>query len=96
MQTLADLLKMKGCMDEAEGLYRDAVKAQREELGDAHPATVTSQENLNSFLKEKEQKEKEKEKEKEKDVQAGEKEKEKEKGGEGAKDDHNDARGAGK
>ena len=51
MSNLADLLSDQGKLSEAEPLARDALRGRRETLGDTHPETLTSMNNL-AFLEE--------------------------------------------
>ena len=53
LDTLASELKAQGKYDEAEPLYREALEAQRETLGDRHPSTLTSIINLGALLQNK-------------------------------------------
>ena len=48
---LAGLLRHQGKLDEAEPLYRDAVAERRKALGDAHPDTLSSVNNLAIVLR---------------------------------------------
>ena len=50
MSNLAILLGDQGKLSEAEPLYRDALRCRRETLGDTHPKTLTSMNNLAWFL----------------------------------------------
>ena len=45
------LLKEQGKYDEAEPLYREALKVRRETLGDRHPDTLISINNFGGLLK---------------------------------------------
>ena len=51
INNLAMLLQDRGDLDAAEPLYREALRASRETLGDRHPSTLTSIYNLASLLK---------------------------------------------
>ena len=44
------LLKAQGKLDEAGVLYHEALEASRATLGDRHPSTLTSINNLGSLL----------------------------------------------
>ena len=51
LDILAQELQDQGKYDEAEPLYREALKVQRETLGDRHPSTLASINNLGTLLK---------------------------------------------
>jgi len=51
LTSLPRLLKAQGKLDEAEPLLREALRARRETLGDRHPDTLVSINNLGSLLK---------------------------------------------
>ena len=50
MSNLAVLLSDQGKLSEAEPLFRDALRCRRETLGDTHPDTLSSMNNLAWFL----------------------------------------------
>merc|ERR1711865_5489 len=50
MNNLAFLLQKRGRLDEAEPLFRMALKGRRETLGNRHPHTLSSIRNLAVFL----------------------------------------------
>ena len=47
---VALLLRARGKLDEAEPLLREALAARREALGDTHPSTLVSINNLGDLL----------------------------------------------
>ncbi|XRB25368.1 kinesin light chain [Pseudoscourfieldia marina] len=51
LMSVAELLKKQGKYTDAEPLYREALDGKRRELGDAHPDTLESINNLASLLK---------------------------------------------
>eukprot|EP00964_Phaeocystis_antarctica_P047600 scaffold27536_cov63-Phaeocystis_antarctica.AAC.1 len=53
LNTLATELQVQGKVDEAEPLFREALEMDRETLGDRHPSTLTSTNNLGLLLKDK-------------------------------------------
>ena len=53
--TLAGLYENQGKYDAAEPLYKECLATQKEVLGDDHPSTVTSRNNLRIFYLEQEQ-----------------------------------------
>ena len=53
--TLAGLYENQGKYDAAEPLYKKCLATQKEVLGDDHPSTVTSRNNLRIFYLEQEQ-----------------------------------------
>ena len=52
INNLGGLLYAQGKLDEAEPVFREAVRVARKILGDAHPTTVAIQKNLGLLLNE--------------------------------------------
>jgi hypothetical protein len=50
MNNLAILLKEQGKLSEAEPLFRDVLRCERERLGDTHPDTLSSMSSLANLL----------------------------------------------